>query len=310
MRCRTCGEKAAINMRHHKLSLCAEHYLEWLLAQVERFIRKQSLFTKEDRVLVAVSGGKDSLAMWDMLERLGYKTEGLYIDLGIDESINYSAGSRECAQIFADQRGLKLTIVSLPGNYHESLPEMAIRTKRGRENPCSLCGLVKRHLFNSAALDGDFDVLATAHNLDDEAAILLANTLEWSLEHLSRGQPLLPPAPGFARKVKPFARVYEFESAAYAYLRGIQWMPDECPFSRNSKQIYYKSYLNEWEDEMPGVKLRFYNNYLKALDGGAFPERQEQAQQLDERRCPNCGQPTTTGGLCAFCRLFVSDFPG
>lgn len=304
MRCRTCGQKAAINMRHHRLSLCTEHYLEWLPAQVERFIQKQSLFTKEDRVLVAVSGGKDSLALWEMLARLGYKTEGLYIDLGIDESIGYSARSREYAQKFADQSGLKLNTIHLAGNYHETLPEMAMRTKRGRENPCSLCGLVKRYLFNQATLDGGFDALATAHNLDDEAAILLANTLEWSLEHLSRGQPLLPEAPGFARKVKPFARVYEFESAAYAFLRGIQWMPDECPFSRDSKQIYFKSNLNEWEDEMPGTKLRFYNNYLKALDAGAFPERQEQAPALEERRCPNCGQPTTTGGLCAFCRLF------
>jgi len=304
MRCRTCGQKAAINMRHHKLSLCAEHYLEWLPEQVERFINKQKLFTKEERVLVSVSGGKDSLALWDILSRLGYTTEGLYIDLGIDESIGYSSRSRQFAQQFADQRGLKLTIVSLAGGYQESLPELAARTKRGQENQCSLCGLVKRHLFNQAALDGGFDALATAHNLDDEAAILLANTLEWSLEHLSRGQPLLPAAPGFARKVKPFARVYEFESAAYAFLRGIRWMPDECPFSRASKQIYYKSHFNEWEEEMPGAKLRFYNNYLKALDSGAFPARQEQAAALEDQRCPNCGQPTTTGGLCAFCRLF------
>jgi uncharacterized protein (TIGR00269 family) len=309
MRCRTCGEKAAINMRHHKLSLCATHYLEWLPAQVERFIQKQSLFTKEERVLVAVSGGKDSLALWDILSRLGYQTEGLYIDLGIDESIGYSNRSREFTQQFAEEHGLSLNIVSLPGDHQETLPELAMRTKRGRENPCSLCGLVKRHIFNQAALDGSFDALATAHNLDDEAAILLANTLEWSLEHLSRGQPLLPAAPGFARKVKPFARVYEFESAAYAFLRGIRWMPDECPFSRASKQIYYKSHFNEWEEEMPGAKLRFYNNYLKALDAGAFPARQEQAAALEDQRCPNCGQPTTTGGLCAFCRLFVSDIP-
>jgi uncharacterized protein (TIGR00269 family) len=304
MRCRICGQKAAINMRHHKLSLCAGHYLEWLPEQVERFIHKQKLFTKRERVLVAVSGGKDSLALWEILTRLGYQTEGLYIDLGIDESIGYSSRSRQFTQQFADLHGLKLNIVSLAGGYKESLPELAARTKRGQENPCSLCGLVKRHLFNQAALDGGYDALATAHNLDDEAAILLANTLEWSLEHLSRGQPLLPAAPGFARKVKPFARVYEFESAAYAFLRGIQWMPDECPFSRDSRQIYFKSHLNEWEDEMPGIKLRYYLNYLKALDMGVFPERQEQAAALADQRCPSCGQPTTSGGLCAFCRLF------
>ena len=305
MRCRTCGKKAAINMRHHRLSLCSEHFLEWLPAQTNRFIQKHVMFDKTDRVLIAVSGGKDSLALWDILWRLGYQTEGLYIDLGIDESITYSSRSQEFAQSFADERGLKLHIASLNSEYHETLPEMAMRTKRGRDNPCSLCGLVKRHILNNTAVNGGFDTLVTAHNLDDEAAILLANTLEWSLEHLSRGQPVLPSRPGFKRKVKPFARTCEFESAAYSFLRGIKWMPDECPFSKDSKQLYYKAYLNEWEASMPGTKLRFYNTYLKALESGAFPVGQEEVQALEAQRCPNCGQPTITGGLCAFCRLIV-----
>jgi len=304
VRCRTCGQKAAINMRHHRLSLCTEHYLQWLPVQVDRFIRKQALFSKDDRLLIAVSGGKDSLSLWDILWRLGYRTQGLYVDLGIDASISYSALSRDFAQKFADEHNLKLNIISLNDDYHETLPEIAQRTKRGRESPCSICGLIKRYLFNRATLDGGFDALVTAHNLDDETAILLANTLEWSLHHLARGRPLLPAAPGLAKKVKPFARTYEYESAAYAYLRGIHWMTAECPFSKDSKQLYYKPYLNEWEEEMPGIKLRFYSKYLKALDASAFPYQQEDATALEEKRCPKCGQPTTTGSLCAFCKLF------
>ena len=152
-------------------------------------------------------------------------------------------------------------------------------------------------------MEGGYTALATAHNLDDEAAILLANTLDWSMEHLSRGQPVLLSGPGFTRKVKPFCRVYERESAAYSVLRGIAFMPDECPHSMGSKQLYFKTYLNEWEEKMPGAKLRFYNNYLKALDSGAFPARQQSPEDLAAQRCPSCGQPTTTGGLCSFCTL-------
>ncbi|NPA93023.1 MAG: tRNA(Ile)-lysidine synthetase, partial [Chloroflexi bacterium] len=44
MRCRKCGQKAVINMRHHKLALCKEHYLEWFVAQTERFIKKYRMF--------------------------------------------------------------------------------------------------------------------------------------------------------------------------------------------------------------------------------------------------------------------------
>jgi uncharacterized protein (TIGR00269 family) len=303
MRCRTCGSKAVINLPQHRLALCKAHYLEWLPIQTQRAITKFRMFTQSDRILVAVSGGKDSLALWDILWQLGYQTDGLYIDLGIDSDMGYSRKSGEYAQTFADQRSLKLTTVVVGAEYRETLPQMAKRTLRGHDKPCSPCGLMKRHILNRVSVEGDYDALATAHNLDDEAAILLANTLDWSLEHLSRGQPVLPTGPGFTRKVKPFCRVYERESAAYSVLRGIAFMPDECPHAVGSKQLYFKTYLNEWEDSMPGTKLRFYNNYLKALESGAFPLRQEAPEDLAKKRCPSCGQPTTSGGLCSFCVL-------
>ncbi len=90
MKCRKCGAKASVNMRQHKLALCKEHYLEWVPEQTERFIKKYEMFTHHEKILVAVSGGKDSLALWDILTRLGYEADGLYLGLGIDGGINYS----------------------------------------------------------------------------------------------------------------------------------------------------------------------------------------------------------------------------
>ena len=111
MKCRKCGEKASVNMRQHKLALCKEHYLEWVPEQTERFIKKYEMFTKEEKILVAVSGGKDSLALWDILVRLGYQADGMYIGLGIDGGINYSDESRTLTEKFANEHGLKLHIV-------------------------------------------------------------------------------------------------------------------------------------------------------------------------------------------------------
>ena len=90
MKCRKCGEKASVNMRQHKLALCKEHYLEWVPEQTERFIEKYEMFSHDEKILVAVSGGKDSLSLWDILIRLGYHADGLYIGLGIDAGVDYS----------------------------------------------------------------------------------------------------------------------------------------------------------------------------------------------------------------------------
>ncbi len=84
MKCKKCGSKAVVNMRQHKLALCKEHYLAWVPEQAERFIKKYGMFSHADRILVAVSGGKDSLSLWDILVGLGYQADGLYIGLGID----------------------------------------------------------------------------------------------------------------------------------------------------------------------------------------------------------------------------------
>src|SRR5512140_3955206 len=88
-------------MRHHKLALCGEHYAEWFIAQTERSIEKYKMFSHEDHILVAVSGGKDSLGLWDVLARLGYNADGLYIGLGIDGNDHYSDQSLERVRAFA-----------------------------------------------------------------------------------------------------------------------------------------------------------------------------------------------------------------
>ena len=117
MKCRKCGEAAVINMRQHRLALCKPHFLEWVPAQTQRFIEKYHMFEKDDRILVAVSGGKDSLALWDILQKLGYKADGLYIGLGIDGGIGYSRESQRLSETFAEQRGLNLHVMDVPAEY-------------------------------------------------------------------------------------------------------------------------------------------------------------------------------------------------
>src|SRR5512143_3379515 len=300
MKCRKCGQKASVNMRQHKLALCKGHYLEWIPEQTERFIKKYEMFTHEEKILVAVSGGKDSLALWDILRRLGYQADGLYLGLGIDGGFNYSHESQRLAEKFAQERSLKLHVVDIEKTYGQPIPVLSEMSHRGYGKPCAVCGLAKRHEMNRIARDLGYDVLATCHNLDDEAAVLFGNTLSWASEYLLRQGPVLAASDGLARKVKPLCRFYEREMTAYSLLRGIEYIYEECPFAEGSTSIYYKEVLNKLENDRPGAKLTFYLRFLDARAEGLFAEQQ---RLLELHPCPNCGQPTSAPGLCSFCRM-------
>ena len=303
MKCRKCGEKAAFNMPHHKLALCREHYLEWLPEQTERTIHKYQMFTRRERILAAVSGGKDSLSLWDILWRLGYSVDGLYIGLGIDGGIQYSDESRRMCEIFAGERGLKLHVVDIPQTYGRNIAQLADATLRGAKKPCAVCGLTKRHVMNRIAREGGYDVLVTGHNLDDEAATLLSNTMNWIPGYLVRQGPVLEAGrPGLVRKAKPLCRFYERETAAYALLRGIEYIYDECPYAEGTKSIYFKEILNKMEADKPGTKLNFYISYLTAKNNGLFSSQADPELEM-LHNCPTCGQATTAPGECTFCRL-------
>jgi uncharacterized protein (TIGR00269 family) len=295
-------------MRHHRLALCEVHYPEWFVAQVQRAIEKYHMFGPDERVLVAVSGGKDSLALWDVLLQLSYQADGLYIDLGIDDGgdcsvAGYSAASREKVEQFAAQRpDARFTVMNLRSEYGETLPEVARRVHRGRGKPCSVCGLIKRHVMNRVTRDEGYDVLATGHNLDDEVAVLFGNVLHWQTGYIARQAPVLPATrDGLARKAKPFCRLHERETAAYALITGIDYIYDECPHAVGATSLRYKGILNQMEEQSPGTKLQFYLGFLRARKEGFFCQ---QAEEVELHPCSNCGQPTSVPGLCAFCRLW------
>jgi uncharacterized protein (TIGR00269 family) len=312
VKCRKCGRPAVFNMRHHKLALCEVDYPEWFVVQTQRAIEKYRMFGPDERVLVAVSGGKDSLSLWNVLLQLGYQAEGLYIDLGIgstDGGGGYSAASREKVEQFAAQRpSAQFTVVDIEAEYGETLPQVARRVRRGRGKPCSVCGLIKRHVMNRVAREGGYDVLATGHNLDDEVAVLFGNVLHWQTGYLTRQAPVLAASTsdgngdvGLARKVKPFCRLHERETAAYTLISGIDYIYDECPHAVGATSLRHKDVLNRIEEQSPGTKLQFYLGFLRARQEGFFSER---ADEVELHPCTNCGQPTSAPGLCAFCRLW------
>jgi uncharacterized protein (TIGR00269 family) len=295
-KCRRCREPAIIDIRRHNAAFCSPCFQHHCREQVRRSIDDFRMIAPGERVLVAVSGGKDSLALWDILLDLGYDADGLYLGLGIGD---YSGESGRQARSYAEGRGAKLVEIEIPEEFGFDIPNGAKAAKRV---PCSACGLSKRHLFNKAALDGGYDVVATGHNLDDEAAVLFGNVLRWSTDYLGRQLPVLPGENGFPRKVKPLVRLGEREMAAYCVLKGIDYIVEECPMAVGNKHIGYKEALNAIEEESPGTKAAFYFGFLDRASALFTP--QAAAERVDLRPCTSCGAPTT-GETCAFCNLVV-----
>jgi uncharacterized protein (TIGR00269 family) len=289
-KCKRCRAPAVIEVRRHNAAFCQPCFEHHFTELVKRAIKSHDMLRRGDRVLVAVSGGKDSLALWDVLLHLEYRATGLYLGLGIGE---YSGRSGEVTRRFAQERGAELIEVDLAGEYGFDIPTAG---RKGSRSTCAVCGLSKRYVFNRVALERGFDVVATGHNLDDEAATLLGNTLRWDTEYIARQSPLLPAKDGMVRKVKPLYRLSELETAAFSFLRGIDYIVEECPLVAGNTQLRYKDAMNAIESRSPGTKAQFFMGYL---DKAAHLFRAEDVATLSP--CEECAQPTT-GRFCAFCR--------
>ncbi len=294
MKCRRCREPAVIDVRRHRAAFCRDCFLHHCREQVRRAIDRHRMLGPDERALVAVSGGKDSLAVWDILLDLGYAADGVYLGLGIGE---YSDHSLEHARDFARAREATLVEVDVRAEVGFGIPEASQAVRR---SPCSACGLSKRHLLNRAAMDRGYDVLVTGHNLDDEAAVLFGNVLQWQVDYLARQRPMLPAADGFVRRAKPLIRIGERETAAYCVLKGIDYIIEECPMAAGNRHLRYKELLGELEEQSPGAKAAFYLQFIDRM----LPVLEDvaEADRATVGECSRCGSPSTAE-VCAFCRL-------
>ncbi len=301
MRCINCQERAVIDLRRHNSAFCKQHFVAHFDSQVEKAVRRKEMLQPDDRVLVAVSGGKDSLVLWDLLSRQGYDVTGLHIHLGIGE---YSGTSHDTTAEFARARGLERIVVDLAEAYGMGIPDLALNTGRAA---CSGCGLSKRYVMNREAVERGFDVLATGHNLDDEAATLFGNVLRWQTGYLARQSPVLEATsladehpPGLIRKVKPLYTLTERETAAYALLNNIDYVSEECPNAFGATSLRYKDVLARLELESPGTKHNFLLQFVERVQ----PTLEEaDTDEHDLRECLRCGQ-ATTAEVCSFCRMW------
>ncbi|WP_029893775.1 ATP-binding protein [Desulfohalovibrio reitneri] len=292
MKCRRCRATAQVKLPSHHTGFCPECFDVFFSRQVAKAIKDHSMIRPGERVLVALSGGKDSLGLARELARQGHDITGLHVYLGIAGSSDQVLGKVDA---FCQRESIPLQVASAP---EEGLAIPLIKECLTRP-VCAACGAIKRHLFNKAAMDGGFEALATGHNLDDETARLFANTLRWDDAYLADQGPVMPARQGFARRIKPLYRLGEYETAAYAFLAGIDHGTAACPYSPGASFTHHKELLAGLEERSPGAKLQFYENFLKR-GRPAFEKAREAPPDLSP--CLTCGFPTQRE-TCTVCAM-------
>lgn len=300
-RCRFCHREADVFIRQANLPLCRQHFTQWFERRVERTLRRYKMVRPGERVLVAVSGGKDSVALLCALkaisEQMGFEVEALTLDLGITGN-SYSAESVRVAGQAAQAVGVQHHVVAIRDRYGFTLEE-ALRFDR--RPPCSLCGLIKRYALTDVARELGFDALATGHTMDDVTRFLLASYVGGAISELVRLTPVSPSElPGVPRRIKPFYESLEEHIRIYVELKGLPHMADGCPYASTAPTDRLRAFLDELEQASPGAKHSMVRSYVKYIRPAlaAYYER----ELPPARPCARCGLPTS-GEVCAFCRL-------
>lgn len=292
--CSKCKKKAVSTIP----LLCKEHFVSFVEKKVGETIKKFGLIKKSDNVLVATSGGKDSLTTLFILKKLGYDPTGLLIDEGIG---GYREKTVSDMEEFSKKHGVSFVKKSFKEEHDFSL-DAAMKKLKGKISACHLCGVLRRRLLNKYSKK--YDVIATGHNLDDEAQSIVMNILKTNLTLMPR----LGPISGvihdekFTKRVKPLYFLSEKQIKTYIFLQGISNVYTMCPYTATSFRNDVQDWLNKIEQEIPDTKINVVNHYLRnqrVIKENTFVEGDKIS------KCVHCFEPTNHE-KCNACLLVES----
>lgn len=300
MKCSKCGEPAVYLRRYTNERLCVSCLVKTTQDRVRKTINRYALLKEDDRIVVAISGGKDSAVLLDVLTRIesGFSRSEI-IPLLIDEGIEgYRDRAREAAKKLADSLGHDLIVRTFSQYFGMSLDEMM--TKRAPESPgaCSYCGVFRRRALNEAARELKGDVLATGHILDDEAQTIVMNILRGDTRRMGRtNTPREETVEGFVPRIKPLIQLSERDIVAYTHFLKLPYHDVPCPYASEAYRNDIREFLNEMEYKRPGTLLAILHSGEAISD--AF---RGEASDDTAGTCLRCGE-LTTGKLCKVCSM-------
>lgn len=283
--------------------LCKKCFTQSVEAKVRATIAKYHMLDFNDKIAVAVTGGKDSVSLLQILAKTERaRPKAALVAVTVDEGIK---GYRDEALKIASAECAKLEVphhlVSFKQLFGFTLDELVKVRRDNGENEltaCAYCGVMRRRALNVAAREVGANKIATAHTLDDEAQTILMNIFRGDLTRLAKEKPVTDEVhPKLVRKVKPFCEIPENESALYAYVKKTRFQASPCPYASEALRNDFRAMLNQMEEKHAGTKFTVFNSLERlrpALDTVA------RGSHFDE--CIECGEPSS-GGLCKVCEM-------
>ena len=298
--CSSCGKRTPIYFRRYSgVKLCSTCFKEDFIKRVRRTISRYGLFRHDDRIVVAVSGGKDSLVLLKILHEIEQdfpKSElsAALIDEGIDSyRLDGLRTSREIARIL----NIELHESSFKDLYGFTLGEVVKSgiAEKLKLNPCTICGILRRKALVTVARELGATVIATAHTLDDVVQTYLLNLLRG--EKNIRPIGLRREAENIIPRVAPLRLTPQRELALYAYLEGIPFQSRICPYTYESMRDEIRNFLTLYDYKYTGSLYAFLNTFERIL--GKIP------RPAEINRCEICGEPTDRR-ICRACEIVLS----
>jgi uncharacterized protein (TIGR00269 family) len=302
-KCSACKRKDPFFHRNYSGErLCKKCFVESIEDKVRSTIVKYKMLKYNDLVAVAVSGGKDSLSLLEVLAKMERKyPRATLVAVTVDEGI---AGYRDEALKITAATCKRLRIpnhvVSFKKLFGFTLDEIVERIRsRGTElTPCAFCGVLRRKAMNTAAREVKADKIATGHTLDDEVQTSLMNIFHGDVSKLASEKPVTERVhPLLVQKVKPFCEIPERESALYAYAKGISFQSTPCPYAGEALRNDIRTLLNRIEERHAGTKFTVFKSIQRLR-----PALIGLTEKGEFKECKECGDPAA-GDLCMACQL-------
>jgi uncharacterized protein (TIGR00269 family) len=286
--------------------LCRDCLVQTSVDRVRRTVNRKKQFRETDRIVVAISGGKDSAVLLDILYRLeqNYPRSEL-IPLTIDEGIvGYRDQALVAAKKLTDSLGLRLDVRSFNDLFGHSLDKIIESRDEKSLGACSYCGVLRRRAINAAATELNADVVATGHNMDDEAQTVMMNVMRGDPRRIARTNRARDrPLEGFIPRVKPITELSERDIVVYAHHVDLPYHDTPCPYYAEAYRNDLRNFLNEMEHKRPGTLLAI----LRSAE--TITEAFEQApSNVRFKRCERCGEVTTLK-VCKVCSI-LEGLPG